>query len=128
MPDQQIDFSEILVSPISSMIQKIASGIAEAQKNLDAAALESQNNLKNNYPALADIGYQVTWYHMPEINVELKVAVHYEEKGEGANKKTGIFLAPFNAKYKNSYSYNADGSSILKMKIVPLPPPLKQNV
>ena len=119
--EQQIDFSEILVVPLTQMIQNIGQGVAEAQRALDTSAMESQNTLQNNYPALAQIGYQVTWYQMPEVTVELKVAVHYEKTGEENNKKVGLFLSPFNAKYKNAFTYDAAGTSTLKLRIVAFP-------
>ena len=33
-----------------------------------------------------------------------------------------MYVAPFNTKYRNTFSFSADGSSILKLKIVPVPP------
>lgn len=121
MPDKPVDFSVILVSPIHNMIEEVAKGIAQAQTELDRAAMESQKKLEEDFPELADIGYQVTWYQIPEAEVELKVAVHYEIEEETENKK-GFFLSPFNAKYKNNYSYAADGASSLKLRFVPVPP------
>lgn len=123
MADQQVDFSEILIVPIAQMIKKIGDGIAEAQKAMDTAAMESQKSLQTNFPDLAKVGYQVTWYQMPEVLVELKMALHFENTVKDNIKKTGIFLAPFNAKYQNAYTYTADGSSSLKLRIVPVPPP-----
>lgn len=128
MADQPIDFSEILIVPLSQMIQKIAQGVAEAQRALDTSAMETQNTLQENYPALAQIGYQTTWYQIPEVVVELKVAVHYERTGKENTKRVGLFLSPFNAKYKNSFTYTAEGTSTLKLRIVPVPPPTLENV
>jgi len=124
MADQQINFSEILVGPIEQMIEKIGQGIAKAQTSLDKAAIESQKSLLKDFKELADIGYKVNWYHMPEVVVDLKIAMHYEEeKTEGGEKKVGFFMSPFNAKYQNSFAYSADGASSLKIRIVPIPPP-----
>jgi hypothetical protein len=127
MPEQKTDFSEILVVPLTQMIQNIAKSVSEAQRALDITAMEMQNTLQNNYPDLARIGYQVSWYQIPEINVELKIAVHYERTGEENNRKVGLFLSPYNAKYKNAFTYNAEGSSTLKLRIVPVPPMISAN-
>lgn len=124
MPDAQANFSEILLASLPEMIQKLAESVAEAQSRLDAAALHNQQTLQERFPELAGMGYQVTWYQMPEVAVELKVAVHYEATGEEETKKRGFFLSPFNAKYKSAFSYGAEGSSTLKLKIVPVPPPV----
>ena len=122
MPNQQINFSEILIGSIEQMIEKIGQGIAKAQVSLDAAAIASQNSLPKE---LADIGYKANWYQMPEVEIDLKVAVHFEEeKTETTEKKRGFFLSPFNAKYQNAFKYSADGASSLKMRIVPVPPPV----
>jgi hypothetical protein len=121
MPSQDVNLTEILVTPVESMIVKVAQGVASAQRSLDQAFYDGLVNPDKNDP-LTKFGYQPSFYQMSEIEVELKVATHIEEKksGEGAR----MFLAPFNAKYKNSYTFTADGSSTLKIKIVPVPPPI----
>jgi len=125
MANESVDFSEILVTPLAAMIRQMGEGVAAAQSALDAAALLRQKEIehKEEHKALAEIGYQVTWYQMPEVVAELKVAVHYEETGAGSARRTGVFLSPFNAKYKNAFTYAAEGASTLKLRIVPVPPP-----
>ncbi len=124
MPDQGVNNLEILIAPLADMIKQISQGIAEAQSALDTSSIETQKTLKTTHPELYDIGYQVTWYQMPEITVELKVAVHYEKTGKEKEGRVGIFFSPFNAKYKNAFSYTAEGASTLKLRIVPVPPPV----
>ena len=80
-------------------------------------ALASQNALPTE---LRDLGYEPTWYQIPEAQVELKMAVHYER-----SQPTGpvrVWATPFNAKYRNALNYTADGSSALTLRIVPVPP------
>jgi hypothetical protein len=120
MPDNPIDLTEILVSPVAEMVSKLGEAVGIAQAKMDRAALAAQENLASEHPALAKLGYQVTWYQMPEVVIEMKMAVHYERKSEG--KSGGFFLAPFNAKYKNAFTYDVDGASTLKLRIVPVPP------
>jgi len=117
MPDE-ININEILISPVESMIRQVANGVA-----LDPASIDTQVSLKKSHPELEALNYQVNWYHMPEVTVELKVAVHYESSGR--DRKPGLFVSPFNAKYKNTFAYQADGASLLKFRIVPIPPPVK---
>jgi hypothetical protein len=121
MAETDADFSEILIAPISRIIKEMGQSIGEAQKQLDQAAMQSQTELKQKFPELFELGYEVTWYQMPEVQVEMKVAVHLEKKA--ASQPPRLYLAPFNAKYKNALSYSADGSSTLKLRIVPVPPP-----
>ncbi len=122
MPSRQVDLAEILINPLADMIKKLGEGVADAQRSLDAASLERQKNLKKENPELAEIGYNQNWYHMPEVTVEMKVTVYYEEKGPG-RKGAGLYIAPFNAKYRGSFNYNFDGTSTLKVNFVTVPPP-----
>jgi len=121
MPDN-INFEEILVAPLEVIIRKIAASVAEAQRRLDDAALKTQNKLTEEFPELAEIGYIPTWYHMPEINVELKMVMHYEQTEETGGSR--VLWTPFNAKYKSTFAYEAEGTSNLKLKIVSTPPPV----
>ena len=116
----EADFSEILVAPIARMIREIGQSIGEAQKQLDKASMDSQAHLATDFPDLAQAGYEVTWYQLPEVTMEMKVAVHLETAA--AAKPPRLFLAPINAKYKNTQNFAADGSSTLKIRIVPVPP------
>jgi hypothetical protein len=133
---------DILVLPIKDIIVEIATSVAEAQRELDNAALNTQRDLADKYPELAKIGYTPTWYHMPEINVELKMVMHYNQaedqqegvgqgeddgQGEDASKKGQVMWAAFNADYSSSYAYGAEGTSNLKFKIVSTPPPVGFN-
>mgnify|MGYP000044059733 CR=1 FL=1 len=120
----EVDFEEILIAPLEDIVKKIADAIAYAQTELDRSALELQKNLKQRYPELAELGYLVTWYHMPEIDVELKMVMHYERE-EG---KFRPFWAPFNAKYKTHFSFEAEGTSVIKIKIRPIPPPVSLTI
>jgi hypothetical protein len=121
MAESIADLSDILITPIARIVREIGESVGEAQKALDQASMQSQSNLQTSHPELAEIGYEVTWYQMPEVQVELKMAIHFEKKNTSSPPK--LYLAPFNAKYKNALSYTADGSSALKLRIVPVPAP-----
>jgi len=73
------------------------------------------------FSELEKIGYQTTWYQMPEIYIELKMSLYYEETETIGNSKHRLLFTPFNAKYQNSYNYKSEGSSSIKIKIVPVP-------
>jgi 2-oxo-4-hydroxy-4-carboxy--5-ureidoimidazoline (OHCU) decarboxylase len=124
MPEE-VDFEEVLIAPMEAIVRKIAASVAEAQLRLDEAALETQEKLIEAYPELAKVGYIPTWYHMPEINVELKMVMHYEQRKEGKAKgKYQALWTPFNAKYRSNFTFDAEGTSNLKFKIVSTPPPI----
>jgi len=116
----EVDFSEVLITPAATMIRELSASVAEAQRVLDAEAMASQAVLESTNPELAKAGYQVTWYQIPEAEVELKVAIHYERKDALSPRK--VYLAPFNAKYRTGLNFTADGASTVKIRIVPVPP------
>lgn len=120
MPDDTVNLSEILVSPVADMISKLGEAVGVAQASLDKASLTAQEKLQSDHPELAKIGYQVSWYQMPEVSIEMKMAIHYERKSED-DRSARIFLAPYNAKYKNAFTYAVEGASTLKLRIVPVP-------
>ncbi|GEM_PF-1731470 len=111
----------VLLSSPAYMIREMCSAIADSQRALDAAALETQKTLREKYPELAEIGYQVTWYQIPEVTMEIKVAVHFEETSDNETK---FFVSPFNARYQSQFKFAGDGSSNIKLRLVPIPPPV----
>ncbi len=113
----EVNVNEILITPVTTMIRELSQSIADAQMQLDAAALVTRKNLP---PELSAAGYEPTWYQIPEAQVELKMAVHYERTNDAGPVR--VWITPFNAKYRNTLSYTADGSSTLKLRIVPVPP------
>lgn len=115
-----VNMNEVLISPLSSMVRELSAGVAAAQRELDAAALATQAQLAAEHPELQALGYQVTWYQIPEANVEMRMALHFEKKNAASPPR--MYLAPFNTKYRNTFNFTADGSSTLKLKIVPVPP------
>ncbi|MFO0826980.1 MAG: hypothetical protein U0572_02435 [Phycisphaerales bacterium] len=127
MPDGSA-VNDILVAPMDGLIRQVCSAVGAAQLALDSAALASQAALAADHPTLAAAGYQVTWYHMPEVSVELKLAVHVEDsppaQATHPGKRPRLLATPFNAKYQNAFQYKADGSSVLRFRVVPIPPPV----
>jgi len=123
---------EIFVQTPAALIRDICRSVAEAQRELDKSALLAQTELENNYPGLHKIGYQVTWYHIPEVTVELKMAMHFNYHKENENDKNSpetfdVLLGAYNGKYKQSYDFEEEGSSTLKFRLVPIPSPIGSN-
>ena len=116
-----VNLNEVLISPLSTMVREISASVAAAQRELDAAALATQAQLAAEHPDLQALGYQVTWYQIPEAQVEMRMAIHFEKKD--AQTPARLYVAPFNNKYRNTLNFTADGSSTLKLRIVPVPPP-----
>ena len=115
-----VNMNEVLISPLATMVREIGASVADAQRALDAAAIDNQARLAAEHPELQALGYQVTWYQIPEAAVEMRMALHFEKKDAAAPPR--MYVAPFNTKYRNTFSFTADGSSTLKLRIVPVPP------
>ncbi len=113
---------ETLAKPIESVLFHLGRGIAQAQMELDRNSIATQILINNN-PELRDMGLEATWYQIPEVLLELKLSVHIVEEVKNSIKRKRIFIAPLNATYKNTLNYEVKGSSSIKLKIVPVPPP-----
>jgi hypothetical protein len=77
---------------------------------------------------LKEYGLEATWYHMPEVNVELKMnltmrAEDTVKNGKVALRKLRMYAAPFNASYQNTFRADVAGTSQVRARIVSIPPP-----
>jgi hypothetical protein len=123
MPD--FDPNTILVAPVDDIIQQLARSVASAQLALDRATLAAQKALlQPEYDELRALGYQPSWYVIPEATFEVKLAFYIEDKtvklkDEG---KGSIYGSTLNATYQNTQSFQAEGASTLRVRIVPIPP------
>jgi len=114
---------------LTEMIVEVGRGIALAQYHLDLSSIEIQKSLDAD-PNLKGYGLMATWYAMPETTLQVKVnfAMVREEKKEGAQKgRKHLFVSPINAKYQNYFQMSSSMESELKLKIVPIPPPVKES-
>lgn len=115
---------KIIVSPLSDFIESIGDGVAQAQRALDDTSLDTWKRVQTD-PALQelrDIGYQPTWYAIPEVRAEIKLAFHFEAEQTG---RPGRLLAlPINPTTQTRTSVKSEGTSQLVVRIVPIPPPV----
>lgn len=136
---------EPLASPVSGLIASVGRGVAEAQRALDEAALETVDQIyqgnEKTAVALREIGYRPTWYRIPEVSAELKVAMRVEGteqrgraggSGAGATQPPGpldprlrvnAHATPVDANYSNRFDYEVEASSTITFKVVPVPAP-----
>lgn len=115
-----VNMNEVLIAPLGNLVREIGKSVAAAQRELDDAALATQQSLAAERPELAQLGYRVTWYQIPEAEVEMRMALHFERKESSSPVR--LFATPFNVKYRNNFNFVADGTSTLKFRIVPVPP------
>jgi hypothetical protein len=132
---------ELLNVPFGDMVQKLAFAIAEGQTKLDmnsaaVAKFMSEQTIKlpnitgdgaTEYPLLS-MGFFPQFYQFQEAIIEVKMAITMATSSEfnvGAEAKLdyGAFSASVNASYSSKYDYKVEGSSLLRVRMTPVPPP-----
>jgi len=104
-------------SDLSEIIRELGVGIAEAQRNLDMVSLEMQKEIIKD-KELAAMGFNATWYAIPEATFTLKMEYAYTESGERR-----ISVVPMNATYNNAFRTERSEQSTLTLRFVPVPAP-----
>ncbi len=142
-PGDLAEVTRALSAPLGELIAAVGRGVAEAQQALDLHTLETFKAVYNigdgAYTELRQLGYQPTWYRIPEVNAELHIslAASGEERlraggpaalpiEEGMPEQTRsriqLYATPVDASYSNTYNYNLRASSLVRFRIVPVPP------
>lgn len=102
---------------------------------------DDEGNKQNIRTSMIGAGFQPTFYQFAETIIEVKMTIRYEHQQSYENKKQGNvttktkkngFLGlfgstkttttPINATYTNKYNYSAEGTSLLRTRLVPVPP------
>jgi len=100
--------------------------------------------------SMLELGFSPTFYQFVDTIIEVKIAIKYTQESSSTVNRTNtsrnaksmgvgggiakLFGAPnaskssvstsqVNASYSQKYSYSAEGSSLLRTKLVPIPPP-----
>jgi PASTA domain-containing protein len=124
MPDD-VGLVEEIIVPFEQAILTVARGVAQAQKALDQNSIEIQKSIDAD-PELAALGLSAPWFQMPEIELEMKLSLSIHEQTTSSRRELG--LAFHNATYRNRFQYDLSGTSSLKLKIRPVPPPTSLTV
>jgi hypothetical protein len=91
--------------------------------------------------SMLELGFAPTFYQFVDTIIEVKISISITQTNESSveigTKSTGVSFNPFrrkgpkaqistsqvNASYASKYSYTAEGSSLLRTKLVPIPTP-----
>ncbi len=149
---------DLLNVPFGDMIRDMALAIAEAQLELDEAGIEATRQMGSASPdkkvafggesySMLELGFTPTFYQFVDTIIEVKMAIKLtrededvQEEKERTSKSSGLFRRLFrgndvksttvDATYSSKYSYSAEGSSLLRTKLVPVPAPsvLEQRI
>lgn len=131
-PTDSLDVSETLAAPLGDLIAAVGRGLAEAQQSLDLATIETIKALGSgkteDLELLRRLGYQPTWYRIPELSAEITLSLSVSgtstESGGAASGPGQIRLygSTMDANYTNRYDYDLNAASVIKFRIVAVPP------
>jgi hypothetical protein len=124
--------SDVLAAPLGELIAAVGRSVAEAQQAMDGQAIEHFRQIYGGgegaeaFEALRSIGYQPTWYQIPEATAEITIAftaTGSSDTSSPGSRRLGIYGAPVDAAYQSKFNYGVQASSSLKFRVVPVPPP-----
>jgi hypothetical protein len=134
-PDRPEQLLDALSAPLGDLIAEVGRSVAEAQKAMDAATIDNVRALAaasgpdDPDRLLRQIGYQPTWYQIPEVTAEITVALTLTGAAQtsGNSSSSGgsrlrMLAAPVDASYASRFNYELKAASMLKFRIVPVPP------
>jgi hypothetical protein len=122
--------TEVFSASIQGVIAALGRGVADAQTALDRGSVQAQEEIDAD-PLLASLGTQATWYQLPRVELELKLAMTMSEEGgpprtraisKGVFKPVKLIAQPVSASYQNRFNYDAQAASMIKLTVVPVPP------
>lgn len=120
---------ENATAPVGDLISEVGRGVAEAQQQLDASALDSFRAMYSQDDVqareLRAIGYLPTWYQIPETTAEINLSMSM-----GVSSRSGraplrrMVATPVDAGVQNQFDFKSELSSKIQFRIVPIPPPV----
>jgi hypothetical protein len=127
------DLLDVLSAPLGDLIASVGHGVADAQRALDSASLAALREIYGSdedfFRELQAIGYRPTWYHIPEAEGDIQIALSVS--GTETTSSVGsltprarikLYAAPVDAGYTSRYNFALTASSRLKFRVVPVPP------
>lgn len=148
MPTIKELVSDVMAAPIGELIAAVGQGVAEAQQALDRGSLAQILDIYSHADSdelklLQQIGYQPTFYALPETTGEIQVALSLSGQqtptASPAPKQlktrslashlrislptARVYAAPVNADLTNRYGFQANAAAKIQFKIVPIPAP-----
>ena len=127
---------DALSMPLGELIASVGRGVADAQREMDAGSLSALQEIYSRsdglFLELQRIGYRPTWYHIPEVEGDLQIALTAtSEETVGGNPvsparapgaaKIKLYAAPVDAGYASRFGFTLQASSRVKFRIVPVP-------
>jgi hypothetical protein len=135
-----VDLKKMMDSvPLPEMVQSLSQGLADAQSALTLKALDAflfmanpENGVllpgENSKRSLVELGLGPSFLHITEANISARVAFsttesHQWSVGATAGLTVQVVTVAVNAGYSGKYSFEAQGSSEIRTRIVSVPAP-----
>jgi hypothetical protein len=140
VPDEKMTLP-LNAMPFDEMIASMGTGIAEAQRKLDEISFEITKMMSGTEAkyrirlsdsadarsySLLELGFAPTFYQFVDTVLEVKVAFSMSSETSNTGSERGKYQAkstPVDAAYSNRFQYPVEGSSVMRTKLVTVPPP-----
>ncbi|MCL4102508.1 MULTISPECIES: hypothetical protein [unclassified Fibrobacter] len=132
---------DLLNVPFGDMVMQLANAIAEGQFKMDMASCKiaklmgdvetcgieipnfGDSLTGSETVSLIGAGFQPTFYQFTDTIIEVKISISTTMSVEtSASVGFTCSCASVNASFSAKYSYSAEGSSLIRTKITPVPP------
>jgi hypothetical protein len=122
---------DVLAVPLGELISAVGRSVAGAQQTMDERFIEHFSAIYDQsvaaFEPLRAIGYQPTWYQIPEATAEIALAITVGgpqvDAASSVSRRRDLYGAPVDAGYQSRFNYRLKTASSLKFRIVPVPPP-----
>jgi len=120
-----------LAAPLGDLIAAVGRGLGDAQRALDQSTIDNVKALHSGQDGQLEVmrrlGYQPTWYRIPELDAEItaSLSVSRRLKSAGVPGQLQMYMSPVDATYSNTYGYDLQAATVIKFKVVAVPPPAR---
>ena len=137
--------AQLQLDLVSLRIARLMAGYdEEAEEEQEGEGKKSTNYMvkfgDGQEYSLMELGFSPTFYQFVDTVIELKMSISFKSETEikhsssSSVSKGGAFWTPFggggsvssssvSASFAAKYQYSAEGSSLMRTKLVPIPPP-----
>ena len=105
-------------APIGELVLQIGREIIAARANLEAYSFSLEKQLEQ-FGDKVDPRLSVPWQHIPEIEVDMPVALHYfgQRPDDGKTGFRDLHAAPINPTFTNFFNYKGEVAAKIKMTV-----------
>ena len=118
---------------MKEVIREVARSVAESQEDLDRRSMAVQREIERAVER-GELPYEAnaTWLQFSEVDIDLQVSVSLEGReetrdGELRAIRPGVTVAPIGPRYAAAHDVNAEVTSDVRLKIVPVPPERRRS-